>query len=187
MAGTNSAGIGFEMDANDMTLYHGSSVIVETPELRRSVRALDFGRGFYTATNEDQAAQFARKIYERKIREGAENPGCFVSSYRIDYDTMQKQLSILMFDMPNEEWLDFVMANRSGKYTGKNYDIIYGPVANDTVYRTLVAYETGIYTKKQIIEQLAVRKLFNQMTFTSEKSLSFLHFTSYREAAPWKN
>jgi hypothetical protein len=66
-----------------MTLYYGSSVIVRTPELRYSVRALDFGRGFYTTTNEDQAAQFALKIYERKIREGAENPGCFVSSYRI--------------------------------------------------------------------------------------------------------
>jgi hypothetical protein len=170
-----------------MTLYHGSSVIVKTPEIRYAVRALDFGRGFYTTANEDQAAQFARKICERKIREGAENPGCFVSSYRIDYDTMQRQLSILKFSMPNEEWLDFVMANRAKNYAGKKYDIIYGPGANDTVYRALVAYETGLYTKKQTIEQLAVRKLFNQMTFTTEKSLSFLHFTGYLEAAPWKN
>jgi hypothetical protein len=170
-----------------MTLYHSSSVIVETPELRYSVRALDFGRGFYTTTNEGQAVQFARKVYERKIREGAGNPGCFVSSYRIDYDAIQRKLSILKFDMPNEEWLNFVMANRAENHTEKNYDIIYGPVANDTVYRALVGYETGLYTKKQTIEQLAVRKLFNQMTFTTEKSLSFLHFTSYREAAPWKN
>jgi hypothetical protein len=100
---------------------------------------------------------------------------------------MQRQLSILNFDMPNEEWLDFVMANRAENYAGKNYDIIYGPVANDTVYRALVGYETGLYTKKQTIEQLAVRKLFNQMTFATEKSLSFLHFTGYREAASWKN
>jgi hypothetical protein len=170
-----------------MTLYHGSSVIVETPELRYSVRALDFGEGFYTTTNEEQAIQFAWKIYERKIREGAENPGCLVNSYDIDYDTMQKQLSILTFDMPNEAWLDFAMANRAEKYTGKKYDIIYGPVANDTVYRALVAYETGLYTKQQTIKQLAVRKLFNQMTFATEKSLSFLHFTGYREIAPWKN
>jgi hypothetical protein len=170
-----------------MTLYHGSSIIVKIPELRYSVRALDFGRGFYTTTNEDQAARFAQKIYERKAREGAENSGCFVSAYHIDYDAMQRRLSILEFDIPNEEWLDFVMANRAEKYTGKNYDIICGPVANDTVYRTLVAYETGIYTKKQIIEQLAVRKLFSQMTFATEKSLSFLHFIDYREAAPWKS
>ncbi|MDR0583793.1 MAG: DUF3990 domain-containing protein, partial [Treponema sp.] len=123
-----------------MTLYHGSSVIVETPELRYSVRALDFGKGFYTTTNEKQAVQFARKIHERKLREGVEDPGCFVSSYCMDYDTMQKQLSILTFNAPNEAWLDFVMANRAEKYTGKKYDIIYGPMANDTVYRALVGY-----------------------------------------------
>ncbi|MDR1583894.1 MAG: DUF3990 domain-containing protein [Prevotellaceae bacterium] len=170
-----------------MTLYHGSSVIVKTPELRYSVRALDFGRGFYITTNEEQAALFARKVYERKMREGAENPSCFVSSYNIDYDAMQNQLAILTFNAPNEEWLDFVMANRAEKYTGKKYDIIYGPVANDTVYRALVAYETGLYTKQQTIEQLAVRRLFNQMTFATEKSLSFLRFAAYREITPWKN
>jgi hypothetical protein len=170
-----------------MTIYHGSSVIVETPELRYSVRALDFGKGFYTTTNEEQAVQFARKVHERKIREGAENPGCFISSYSIDYAAMQKRLSILTFDAPDEAWLDFVMANRGETYTGKKYDVIYGPVANDTVYRALVGYETGLYTKKQTIEQLAVRKLFSQMAFTTEKSLSFLHFTGYRETAPWKH
>jgi hypothetical protein len=170
-----------------MTLYHGSSVIVKTPELRYSVRALDFGQGFYTTTNEEQAIQFARKVYERKIRGGAENPGCFVSSYSIDYVVMQKQLSILIFDTPSEEWLDFVMANRGEKYVGSKYDIIYGPVANDTVYRVLVAYEAGLYTKEQTIKQLAVRKLFNQMTLATEKSLSFLYFAGYREIASWKN
>jgi hypothetical protein len=100
---------------------------------------------------------------------------------------MQKRLSILMFNTPDEAWLDFIMANRGEEYTGKRYDIIYGPVANDTVYRALVGHETGLYTKKQTIEQLAVRKLFNQMTFATEKSLSFLHFDGYRGIAPWKN
>ncbi|MDR2344201.1 MAG: DUF3990 domain-containing protein, partial [Spirochaetaceae bacterium] len=170
-----------------MTIYHGSSIIVKTPELRYSVRALDFGEGFYTTTNEEQAVQFARKIHERKIRGGAENPGCFVNSYGIDYDAMQKQLAILTFDIPDEAWLDFVMANRGEKYTGKKYDVIYGPVANDTVYRALVGYETGLYTKKQTIKQLAVRRLFSQMTFATEKSLSFLSFAGYREIDPWKN
>jgi hypothetical protein len=79
------------------------------------------------------------------------------------------------------------MENRADKYAGKNYDIIYGPVANDTIYRALIAYESGLYTKKQTIEQLAVRDLFNQMTFSTEKSLSFLHFAGYREINPWKH
>jgi hypothetical protein len=51
-----------------MTIYHGSSVIVKNPELRYSIRALNFGKGFYTTINEEQAVQFAQKIHERKIR-----------------------------------------------------------------------------------------------------------------------
>jgi hypothetical protein len=34
-----------------MTLYHGSSVIIKTPELRHSVCAPDFGRAFYAVAN----------------------------------------------------------------------------------------------------------------------------------------
>jgi hypothetical protein len=45
-----------------MTIYHGGSVIVKSPELRYSIRALDFGKGFYATTNEEQAVQFARKV-----------------------------------------------------------------------------------------------------------------------------
>ena len=35
-------------------------MIVACPDLRFSVRALDFGRGFYTTTDERQAANFAK-------------------------------------------------------------------------------------------------------------------------------
>ena len=33
-----------------MILYHGSADIVNTPEIRSSNRALDYGSGFYTTT-----------------------------------------------------------------------------------------------------------------------------------------
>jgi hypothetical protein len=71
-------------------------------------------------------------------------------------------------------------------YTGKKYDIISGPVANDTVYRALVGYETGLYTKAQTIEQLAVRKLFNQMAFASTNAIAFLHYEGFKETSVWK-
>ena len=43
-----------------MTLYHGSNVEELTPELLHSVRALDFGRGFYLTSDFDQVARWAR-------------------------------------------------------------------------------------------------------------------------------
>ena len=51
-----------------MTLYHCSDQIIKTPEIRLSVRTLDFGQGFYTTTNKEQAVDFAIKVYDRIIR-----------------------------------------------------------------------------------------------------------------------
>ena len=73
-------------------------------------------------------------------------------------------------------WLDFVANNRKGTYSGESFDLVYGPVANDDVYRTLTLYMTGILTKEQTLESLKVRKLYNQLVFCSEKSLEYIHF-----------
>jgi hypothetical protein len=73
------------------------------------------------------------------------------------------------------------MANRRSSYEDKKYDIIYGPVATDSIYRTLIAFETGEFSKTEIIARLKVRQLYDQMTFASERSLSFLKFSSFSE------
>ena len=165
-----------------MTLYHGSDQIIKTPKIISSIRTLDFGPGFYTTTNKEQAVDFAIKVYERSIRSGNTPKGKFVSIYEVNWETVQNDLDILHFESPSEEWFDFIIANRRSIWQGKKYDIIYGPVANDTIYRTLIAFETGEVSKSETIARLKVRRLFDQMTFTSEKSLSFLKFSDSMEA-----
>jgi hypothetical protein len=44
-----------------MKLYHGSNQAVEKPQIIATVRGLDFGRGFYTTSNHEQAV---RSLYE---------------------------------------------------------------------------------------------------------------------------
>jgi len=164
-----------------MILYHGSDQIIKSPEIRPSIRTLDFGPGFYTTTNKEQAINFAVKVYERSIRTDDAPKGKFISIYDIDYEEMKKELDIMYFKSPDEAWFDFIIANRRNYYVGKKYDIIYGPVANDTIYRTLIAFENGILSKAETITRLKIRQLFNQMTFVSERSLSFLNFSEFME------
>ena len=64
---------------------------------------------------------------------------------------------------------------------GEKYDIIYGPVANDTIYRTLIFFETGELSKQETIVRLKVRELFDQMTFASEQAILFLRYTGFIE------
>ncbi len=154
-----------------MILYHGSNMTVSAPKLVAQNRFLDFGYGFYTTTNKLQAVGFADKVTKRR------NDGIpTVSVYEIDEVKAFSRCSVLQFDAPNEEWLEFVADNRAGKYNGEAYDFIYGPVADDDVYTTFTLYTAGVLTKEQTIEALKVKKLYNQLVLTSEKALSFLKF-----------
>lgn len=154
-----------------MIVYHGSNLVVEKPRLIVQNRYLDFGYGFYTTTNKIQAIGFAEKVYKRK-NEGTKQ----VSIYEIDEKKLFAECSVLRFDAPNEAWLDFVAENRSGNYEGDTYDVVYGPVANDDVYTTFTLYQAGALSKEQTLETLKIKKLYNQMVFTTENALSFLKF-----------
>ena len=154
-----------------MILYHGSNLIIDKPKLIPQNRFLDFGFGFYTTTNKIQAISFAEKVYRRK-KEGKKQ----VSIYEVNEEKLFSECSALRFDLPDEKWLDFVSQNRSGNYDGENYDVIYGPVANDDVYTTFTLYQAGTLTKAQTLEALKIKKLYNQMVFASEKALSYLEF-----------
>ena len=166
-----------------MNVYHGSDVIVERPRLLFPNRTLDFGPGFYTTTSQKQAEDFARKVYERELPNRT-GKGKFVSIYNIDYEKIKKELNVLYFKAPDASWFDFVMANRGDTYEGAQYDVIHGPVANDMVYRCLIGYQAGLYTKEETIERLKVRKLYDQVTFATEKSLSFILYEGFWEVLP---
>jgi hypothetical protein len=154
-----------------MILYHGSNVIVDEPRLIQQNRFLDFGYGFYTTTNREQAENFAKKVVARnKIGKATLN------IYEIDEKTAFEQCRLLSFESPDEKWLDFVAANRQGNYQGEKYDLIYGAVANDDVYRTITLYMTGVLTKSQTLEALKIRKLFNQLVFATYKALGYLMY-----------
>ena len=49
-----------------MILYHGSNMVVKQPKLIKQNRFLDFGFGFYTTTNREQAKNFALKVAQRR-------------------------------------------------------------------------------------------------------------------------
>lgn len=158
-----------------MILYHGSNVVVEQPKLIEQNRFLDFGYGFYTTTNKEQAENFAGKVI---VRRGGRP---IVNVYELDENAQTDLLKIKRFSAPDEEWLDFVSAHRNGTYDGERYDLIIGAVADDDVYRTLQVYTSGLLTKEQALEALKVKKLFNQYVFATKEALERLQFAHARE------
>jgi hypothetical protein len=153
-----------------LQVYHGSNILVKEPKIMQPVRALDFGQGFYTTTNIEQAKSFAKKVQDRN---GSSQTHISIFTLNID---LLKNLHTIFFDKPNKNWLDFVSANRNGTYIGQVHDIIYGPVANDTIFKTFIAYQNGVLDEKETLKRLKIRNLYNQLVFTNEASLKCLLF-----------
>ncbi|GAA0179034.1 DUF3990 domain-containing protein [Clostridium sediminicola] len=157
-----------------MNIYHGSDVVVKKPKILQSNRLLDFGIGFYTTSNKEQATRWAEKVSLRN------NTGeKFLSIYNFDIENAKKELNIIEFTQPDEKWLEFITANRRGKEILEEYDIIIGPVADDNVYLTVKLFETGVLEKEEALKRLKVEKLFNQILFHTNRALSFCLFDQY--------
>lgn len=157
-----------------MKLYHGSNIIIKQPRLLQPTRTLDYGSGFYTTTSEQQAREWiikkTKSIDERK----------YVNIYEIN-DTEMNSMKVLRFDKPSNEWIDFVMRNRQDETFSHDFDIVYGPVANDRVYLQFGLYEQGFISKATLLAELKVYKLVDQMLFHTEKSMQLLHFIEATE------
>ena len=150
-----------------MTLYHSSNVEVKMPMLVESNRMLDFGPGFYTTTNREQAVRFAKSVVARR----GGTP--MINTYEFDEAAFSECL-VRRFDSPSEDWLDFVAANRSGQYSGVRYDLIMGPVANDDVYTTIGLYMRGFISKEATISGLMVKRLYDQLVFATPRTFRYL-------------
>ncbi len=154
-----------------MKLFHGSTISVNNPVILKSQR-LDFGKGFYTTTNQNQAERWA--IIKKK-RFG-NNTKSIVTTYELSKKIfLNQKYKIEKFTTPNEEWLDFVYTNRK-EDKSLNYDIVIGPVANDTLYATLSLYEANLLTKQETIKRLKVHQLYDQISFHNKTILTELSF-----------
>jgi hypothetical protein len=167
----------FDMEGwMSMLIYHGSDVVVNSPRILQSERLLDFGMGFYTTSNKRQAIRWANRVSIRRVTSRK-----FISIYDFDIDVAKHSLKIINFITPDLDWLNFICNNRSGKYFGEPYDLVIGPVANDTVYSVVQFYENGVYDADEAIRRLKVSQLYDQILFHTERALLLCQYINFEE------
>lgn len=150
-----------------MKLYHGSSLPIPMPDLTHSRLNVDFGRGFYTTPIYEQAVNWCRK-FNRHGKAG------IISCYELD-EVVCSALKVLRFETYSEQWLDFILACRSGNDTS-DYDVVVGGVANDKVFNTIELYFERLIDKAEAIRRLRYEKPNLQICFRSESALGCLRY-----------
>ena len=157
-----------------MIVFHGSLVEVDQPRILKPSHTLDYGAGFYTTTSYDQAEKWVKNKLNASHRNG------FVNKYEWDERAIS-DLNYKHFSEPDEEWIDFVYNNRTVFGFEHDFDVVYGPVANDKVYAAFALYEQGFIDKQALIREMRAYKLVDQMLFHTEKAIKTLVYIESRE------
>ena len=142
------------------TVYHGGYTPVEDPEICVGRNIKDFGVGFYCTIIKEQAQRWARR-YDAKI----------VSIYDV---RLNQDLNIKEFREMTDEWLDFVVNCRRG--IEHDYDIVEGPMADDTIYNYIQNYLDGKISRAAFWELAKFKYPTHQISFHTISALDTLTF-----------
>lgn len=155
-----------------MILYHGSIVDIDTIDLTKSRPNKDFGRGFYLS---DDRLQAQRMGEFKALTEGG-TP--VINAYEVEDGILSStELKVLQFDGYSREWAEFIFLNRNNPNSqpAHNYDVVYGPIANDRVGVQISKYEAGDITLNQFLENLKYMKgITYQYFFGTERAIAKL-------------
>jgi hypothetical protein len=158
-------------------VYHGATEIVKNPICKIGRNNLDFGKGFYMTDIKEQAERWAKSVaFKRKA-------DAIINKYELDRDAILTSASCKIFTDYNAEWLDFVVANRSGETVDKDFDYVEGGVADDRVIDTINLYMGGSLDMKVTLERLSQYQPSNQICILNQSLIDkYLHYHGYEIA-----
>ncbi len=169
-----------------LTLYHGSTDIIELPVFGKGKTYNDYGQGFYCTENMELAREWA-------CLEGIDG---YVNRYTINLD----HLSVLNLRDPEYSilhWLTILTENRKLRISTPamrrgvewlqnhfhidttSYDAIIGYRADDSYFSFARAFLTNQISLAQLSYAMRLGKLGEQFVLMSRKAFDTIHFEGY--------
>jgi hypothetical protein len=156
-----------------MIVYHGSFTKITEIDLSKCESNRDFGKGFYVTNIRKQAEIWAERKGRVHKCEGVVTEFIFYENAFID-----GAHRVLRFDSYNDNWLDFVTLNRrkDSPVPTHDYDIVEGPVADDTISRQIDNYIEGKISREKFLAMLRHETPTHQICFCTADSLLMLEY-----------
>lgn len=161
-----------------MILFHGTNLDIDKIDLSLCAPFKDFGTGFYTTTLFEQAKAMAI----RKSRIFGGEP-CVIS-YEVPDNLLELQdIKIKNFPKPSKDWAVFIINNRNRDFTDitsencnldSKYELVYGPVANDTLTTLIQQYKHGYIDSAILLKEMEYAAPNNQYSFHTQKAINLL-------------
>lgn len=156
-----------------MILYHGSNKAIGSVDFDQSKPGKDFGLGFYLSADERQAGEMARK---KALLFGGEPT---ITRYIFDEDAALADADVRYkrFECYSLEWGEFIKQNRANRTRQQvhEYDIVYGPIANDTIGLQLRRLNAKLIDTLQFVKEIQMMGGETyQYFFGTDMSLKYL-------------
>lgn len=164
-------------------LYHGSEVIVESPEFGKGARHNDYGKGFYCTENPELAREWAC----------AKQKNGYVNIYDMDMTGLSVlNLNDSQYNILN--WLAILADNRTYWQNGSiaedakdyikthflldisGYDVIIGYRADDSYFSFAQDFVAGVISLEKLSEAMRLGKLGEQIVLKSPKAFDQIEF-----------
>lgn len=149
------------------TVYHGTISCYKNSfnngiTLNHNSAPTDFGDGFYTTTQYEQAKHFAikkTKIYNRRTQNRA-SP--MIITLELNTEKLNHDCNGIVFMAPDEKWREFILNNRAGKpFTISNFhnldaqcDYVYGMVADSHIAQLTYSYTDNSISSQEFLDEL---------------------------------
>ena len=143
-------------------VYHGGTEIIERPICSLGRPNLDFGQGFYVTDIREQAVSWAKLVADKR------GVAPIINTYMLDYQAVKENYRCKIFRAYDAEWLEFIVANRSGRNLAANYDFVEGGVANDRVIDTVNLYMAGLMELSTALRRLSAHQPNNQICILTQ-------------------
>ena len=172
-----------------LTLFHGSSEIIEKPLFGKGKTYNDYGKGFYCTESEELAKEWA-------CTEGVDG---YANQYEIETDGLNivrlssKEYTIL-------HWLALLMSYRKIKITTpvmkrgtewlkehflvnlEEYDVVIGYRADDSYFSFARAFVNNEISLKQLNYAMQLGKLGEQFVLKTEKAFEAIKYIGHQTA-----
>ena len=172
-----------------ITLYHGSSEIIEKPLFGKGKTYNDYGKGFYCTESEELAKEWA-------CTEGLDG---YANRYEIETGEL-KVLNLSSGEYTILHWLALLMIYRKLKLTTpvmrrgtewlkehflvniEEYDVIVGYRADDSYFSFARAFVNNEISLKQLSYAMRLGKLGEQFVLKTEKAFEAIKYVGHTPA-----
>lgn len=156
-----------------MRLFHGSNMSIEEIDLAKCNLYKDFGQAFYLTEDREQALVVANA---RVSLFGGEP---VVNEYEFDESKLTDgALQFCSFEGYTEDWADFIFKHRDDSIVPPymhDFDVVYGPIANDRVGMQIRNYRIGNIDKAEFMRRLEYMKgITFQWAFCTQQAIDCL-------------